>query len=124
MGEFGTVRHRVQKLHAALFFPIFFAFLIIKATRLWQRKRVKKSEVQHFFSEPACNQSIVPRTHFTLCHKLDIHGYRSELHSAEGCGDPLESHGTFWSLLHQNVVLNKGLSLPISTITDREINEL
>ncbi len=57
-----------------LFFPIFFAFFIIKATRLWQRKRVKKSKVQHFFSEPACNRSIVPPAHFTLCPKLDIHG--------------------------------------------------
>jgi hypothetical protein len=35
---------------------------------------VKKSEVQHFFSELACNQSIVPPVHFTLCPKLDIHG--------------------------------------------------
>jgi hypothetical protein len=40
MGEFGTVKRRVQKLQAA-FFPIFFAFFIIKATRHWQRKRVK-----------------------------------------------------------------------------------
>jgi hypothetical protein len=40
MGEFEIVRRRIQKLQAA-FFLIFFAFLIIKATRLWQRKRVK-----------------------------------------------------------------------------------
>jgi hypothetical protein len=67
MGEFGTVRRKVQKLQSALFFPIFLAFFIIKATHLWQRKRVKKSEVQHFFSEHACNRSIVPLANFTLC---------------------------------------------------------
>jgi len=72
MGEFGTVRRRVQKLQAALF-SHFLCIFIIKATHLWQRKRVKKFEVQHFFSEPACNQSIVPPAHFTLCPKLDIH---------------------------------------------------
>ncbi len=52
MGEFGTVRRMVQKLQVQ-----------------W-----KTSEVQHFFSEPACNRSIVLPTHFTLCPKLDIHG--------------------------------------------------
>jgi hypothetical protein len=51
MGKFGIVRRRVQKLQVQ-----------------W-----KTSEVQHFFSEPACNQSIVLPTHFTLCPKLDIH---------------------------------------------------
>jgi hypothetical protein len=39
MGEFGIVRCRVQKATGCSFFP--FAFLIIKATRLWQKKRVK-----------------------------------------------------------------------------------
>jgi len=28
---------------------------------------VKKYEVEHFFSEHACNRSIVPPAHFTLC---------------------------------------------------------
>jgi hypothetical protein len=51
MGEFGTVRRRVQKLQVQ-----------------W-----KTSEVQHFFSKPACNQSIVLLAHFTLCPKLNIH---------------------------------------------------
>jgi len=80
MGEFGTMRRRVQKV---------------------QRKT---SEVQHFFFEPACNRSIVPLAHFALCPKLDI-------------------HGTDLSYTLQKV-LNRGLSLAISAITNREINEL
>jgi hypothetical protein len=52
MGEFGTVRRRVQKLQVQ-----------------W-----KTFEVQHFLFELACNRSIVPPAHFTLCPKLDIHG--------------------------------------------------
>jgi len=74
MGEFGTVRRRVQKLQAALFSHFLCIFYHKCNPSLAEKKGVKKSEVQHFFSKPACNRSIVPPAHFTLCPKLDIHG--------------------------------------------------
>jgi hypothetical protein len=81
MGKFGTTKRRVQKLQV----------------------QSKIFEVQHFFFEPACNRSIVPPTHFTLCPKLDI-------------------HGTNLSYIMQKVA--KTPWKVISTIIDREINEL
>jgi hypothetical protein len=143
MGEFGTVRRRVQKLQVQ-----------------W-----KTFEVQHFFSEPACNRSIVPPVHFTLCPKLDIHSTdlsytlqkvaKTPWKVTERSGAFLSSHQgrhrrrfpssnssghnkrtailllltRLWRWMTKyaistRIVLNIGLSLAISTITDREINEL
>ncbi len=74
MGEFGTVRRRVQKLQAALFSHFLCIFDHQGNPSLAEKKGEKHLKSSTFFSEPACNWSIIPPAHFTLCPKLDIHG--------------------------------------------------
>ncbi len=63
-----------SKAAGCYFFPFSLHFWSSRQPVFGREKGWKTSEVQHFFSEPACNRSIVPPAHFTLCPKLDIHG--------------------------------------------------
>ncbi len=57
------------------FFPFSLHFWSSRQPVFGKEKGWKTSEVQHFFSEPTCNWSIVPPAHFTLCPKLDIQNF-------------------------------------------------
>jgi len=74
MREFGIVMRRVQKLQAALFSHFLCIFDHQGNPSLAEKKGEKHLKSSTFFSEPACNWSIIPPAHFTLCPKLDIHG--------------------------------------------------
>jgi hypothetical protein len=100
MGEFGTVRRRVQSCRL-LFFSHFLCIFYHQGNPSLAEKKGEKHLKSSTFFEPACNRSIVPPAHFTLCPKLDIHGTDLSYTLQKVAETPwkvMERSGTFLSI--------------------------